>query len=271
MSEQGNQPYIINTKSGRYIGFSGCDLITRQLQSTGTWEPHLTGALMDLLRADKGDFVDIGANMGAVSIPLALAFPDRRFYCFEAQRLVYQQLCGNAVLNACFNIYPYHLAIGAPTEEGEMIAVPVPDYATAHNIGGVSLDPRIAQVDGQGVEHVALLSLDSLGLRNISVIKIDVEGMELAVIKGMLGMLRDNDFPSILFETWRDEKYEWVEAERREICALLEEMGYRVDIFSRITTGVAQHTSRPYVPLKLEQIKTGVTIGAVAKRPAKTS
>ena len=250
-----NLPKIIESKSGRYIIFSEKDHISEHIMKHGAWEEHSFQILCSLLDNKLGDFLDIGANMGALSIPLARVYPKRKFYCFEAQRQVYQQLCGNAVLNATTNIYPYHMAIGNPQGQGETISVPVPDYFRDANIGSVTLDKRIDLANGwtyDAYENVALLKIDDLGLANIGVIKIDVEGMELDVLRGMKETLMRCNYPSILFEIWRDEKYDWVEAEKNEIVKFLKELDYRVDLFPSVTTGMAQHKDTPQLIIEIE-------------------
>lgn len=270
MSEESNEkPYIIDTKTGRYIAMSRNDLIASFLEKNGHWEEHIVQMLKAFLQHLGGDLVDVGANMGAVAIPVALAFPKSRVYCFEAQRIVYQQLCGNAVLNQAYNVYPYHLAIGAPEDAGTMIDVPFPDYARDTNIGSISLDNRVNKAEGfefDRYESVTQMPLDALGLTNIGVVKIDVEGMELKVLQGMKEMLRANNFPAIVFEIWRDAKYDWVQNEKEEIVNLLEALDYRLDIHQTATLGIAQHKSKTYINFELNFTPSAFTIEAKSGR-----
>ena len=68
-------------------------------------------------------------------------------------------------------------AVGA---ENGIVPLPPVDYGKPRNFGAVSLaNPR-----GDNGEKVALQSLDSLELESCRLIKIDVEGMEPAVVKG---------------------------------------------------------------------------------------
>ncbi|MSO70388.1 MAG: hypothetical protein EXQ98_08980 [Alphaproteobacteria bacterium] len=65
---------------------------------------------------------------------------------FEAQRVVYYQLCGNIYLNRLDNVFAHHLAIGDSIGH---IDGPVLDYATETNIGALSLDRNIRDREEQ--------------------------------------------------------------------------------------------------------------------------
>ena len=56
--------------------------------------------------------------------------------------------------------------------------------------------------NNQDQYEVEVKSLDSYKLMNIGFIKIDVEGYELAVLKGALQTIQNSQYPPILFESW---------------------------------------------------------------------
>mgnify|MGYP000656229241 CR=1 FL=1 len=153
------------------------------------------------------------------------------------------------VLNGATNIYPFHMAIGGLEDDGRMVDIPIPDYASEQNVGSVSLDARVNEAGGrayQAYEKVAMAAMDTLGLTDISLVKIDVEGYELKVLEGMQVMLAANNYPAVVFELWRDGQFPWVAQERAGITALLQSWGYKVDIIERVTMGVARHPNRQY-------------------------
>lgn len=47
-------------------------------------------------------------------------------HAFEPQRIIFQQLCGNAFLNGLDNIVPYEMAVGNPQSSPEHIDFPDP-------------------------------------------------------------------------------------------------------------------------------------------------
>jgi FkbM family methyltransferase len=120
--------------------------------------------------------VEVGANIGLLTVPFArLVAPGGKVIAFEPQRIVYQMLCGNLALNAIINAFAYNSAIGL---ELGSITVPSVDYTKTGNFGGVFLR-------GWNVgETVPLLTIDSLSLDRCDFMKVDVEGMELDVLKG---------------------------------------------------------------------------------------
>jgi FkbM family methyltransferase len=124
-----------------------------------------------------GDWVlDVGANIGAHTLFFARQIgPSGRVLAFEPQRMIFQMLCANMALNSVTNAWCYPQAVGA--EAGE-IPVPVLDCQQENNFGGLGLDL------GLGGEPVPVIRLDGLRLARCDLIKIDVEGMERAVLAG---------------------------------------------------------------------------------------
>ena len=121
--------------------------------------------------------VDIGANIGAHTMALAaIVGPQGHVTAFEPQRVIFQILNANAALNGLGCVATRQMALGS---SAGTIKVPPMDYAGEANFGGLSLEGAIAG------EEVPLATLDSLALRACDFAKIDVEGMEIEVLKGM--------------------------------------------------------------------------------------
>jgi FkbM family methyltransferase len=141
--------------------------------------------------------IEVGANIGTNAIPLAKRLgPQGRLLAFEPQRQVHQMLCANVALNGLSNVMTFWAAAGA---EPGAITVPVLDYDSQNNFGGVSLGAH-----DKG-ERVPVMTIDSLRLAACRLIKIDVEGMEFEVLQGAgdtIGRLR----PRLYLENDRREK-----------------------------------------------------------------
>ena len=56
--------------------------------------------------------------------------------------------------------------------------------------------------NNQNQYNVETKTLDSFGIRDIGLIKIDVEGYELQVLRGGTQTIQNNGYPPILFESW---------------------------------------------------------------------
>ena len=185
----------------RYVG--------RSLDLYGEFSEGEVVLFRQLVKA--GDIVvDVGANIGTHTVFFSQQVgPAGRVLAFEPQRIVFQTLCANLALNSVTNVWAYPDAVGA--EQGELF-VPVLDHRRENNFGGLSLG---AHADG---EPVPVVTLDSLRVARCDLIKIDVEGMERAVLTGAANHV--TRFRPVLY----------VENDRAERSAdlirLIDELGY---------------------------------------------
>jgi len=140
--------------------------------------------------------IEAGSNIGTHTIPMAQRAAT--VYAFEPQRLVYQALCANIALNQLTNVFAWQAALGA--QQGRMF-MPELDPRKAHNFGGVSMQSRPTS------ESVMQIVIDGLGIQQCGLLKIDVEGMELEVLKGSDKLIVKHR-PYIYIENDRKEKSE---------------------------------------------------------------
>jgi FkbM family methyltransferase len=149
--------------------------IGRSLQMYGEYSFGETLLFMQVVK--PGDLViEVGANIGAHSVDLArLVGPDGELHAFEPQRIAFQTLCANLALNQSANVRARPIALGSRPGTAQ---VPTLDPNAPHNFGAASL------LDASTGETVSLQTLDSLDLPSCSFVKIDVEGMEIAVLEG---------------------------------------------------------------------------------------
>jgi FkbM family methyltransferase len=141
--------------------------------------------------------LDIGAHIGPHSLVFAESVgPAGAVLAFEPQRPLFQMLCANMALNNHTNAYCYHAAVGARPGE---IFIPVLDYTSENNFAGLSLGKY-----DQG-EKIRLLTIDSMDLQQCDFMKIDVEGMELEVLKGAQKTI-EQFRPALYVENDREKK-----------------------------------------------------------------
>ena len=170
-----------------------------QLLETSSYEQEEVDFAIGLLAARRrhhGDemvVVDCGANIGILSIEWARFMTGwGRVISFEAQAKLFYAFAGNIVLNNCLNIDAYHAAIGNKTG---VMAIPEPNYLVPSSYGALDLEERPNNMDiGQKIDYtktidVDLKTIDSLALERVDFIKIDVEGMEEAVLDGAKGTI----------------------------------------------------------------------------------
>lgn len=218
----------------RYHVVDGRDLISNTLRRRGVYEPELLHASAEALQhlgppqTARGKVIDVGANLGTYALPLAKVYPQLELVCFEPQRPIHALLCQNIELNRLGNVATYPIGL---SDTPDQLQVTLPDYATEPNIGAFSLDAEVRandyEVKTQGEAQIIELStLDSFGFREVRLIKLDVEGLELAVLRGAQRTLSENGFPALLFEAWAWKP--WYAERRRQLIAWVEALGYRV-------------------------------------------
>lgn len=232
-----NDYRMVSEKAGYGVGF--------QLLNTSGYDSAEVGFTLDLLRARRNDCgdgvvaIDCGANIGVHTIEWARAMSGwGRVYSFEPQEKIYYALAGNIALNNCFNVTARLAAVGARCGT---LAVPEVNYCVPSSFGSLELQPAdSSEYIGQNIDYnrtsqqIDLLTLDSLSLPRIDLIKIDVEGMELEVLQGAQESIKRSK-PQVLVEV--------IKSDEQAITELLEAQGYR--FFPVGLNILAVHSSDP--------------------------
>lgn len=197
-------------RHGRLMYLLNDAYIGRSLDVYGEYSEGEIELFRQLLR--PGDVaVDVGANIGALTVGMArLVEPGGAVVAFEPQRAVYDILCNNLRLNGLANVTAFRRAVGSGPG---MIHVPPLDYAQTDNFGGVALG-------GSQGEQVQVVTLDSLALARLRLLKVDVEGMECEVIAGARATIERLQ-PALYVENDRAEQ-------SRRLISLLFDIGYRL-------------------------------------------
>ncbi len=124
-----------------------------------------------------GPVVDIGANIGVVSLLLATQYRETRIFSFEPAPTTFSALSKNVALNGLSNISLHQLALSDTV--GEIALDALPDQRG---------NARIADAKSAHVTMVPTTTLDKFveeqGIKTIGLLKIDVEGFEAAVLRG---------------------------------------------------------------------------------------
>ena len=219
---------LVNAFGTQYLVFKGNDLISNALRNGG-YEVEVFGIAQKILEKHKdGEVLDIGANLGSFSLPLAKANPHLLFHAFEPQRIVYYQLCGNTVINGLDNVHCHNFGL---SNKEERLVLAMPDYTNEGNIGAFSMDEEVrkneyeCQTEG-AEEPLVVFTLDSGAHQNVRLIKVDVEGHELEVIKGGIETIKANNYPPIIFEAWTWKP--WYQEKRTALFDYLKGHGYEI-------------------------------------------
>lgn len=157
--------------------------------------------------------MDLGANMGALTLPLAQIVGKYGFvYAFEPQQVVFQSLCANMALNSIDNVQCFPYAVSDADGYGEL---PHYNYNIIANYGAAQIDES-----NNNTYRVKKVSLDNHfhDIKRIDFIKMDIEGMEAEALRGAT-MLVDKFRPIMYVENDKKEK-------SKELIKLLQSLGY---------------------------------------------
>ncbi len=190
---------IYQCKRGIFLISDKDTIISQSLKLWGAYDDKSLNLLLHLV--EPGHIViDVGANIGTFAIPLASKVSQQssgRVYAFEAVQLNYQRLVANAAINhLSTSLYAYQYAMDS--EQGRYLEIPMANDQADGNFGNINLlqsadtlsKLRSKQADVHALsERLVTHTLDSFASENLvnecpRLIKIDVETMELPVLKG---------------------------------------------------------------------------------------
>ena len=173
-----------------------------------------------------GTMLDIGANTGVHSIRVALQRPEVRIFAFEPVAENHAVLVKNIARNGLAQrVCAVQVAVGASQGTVRMPA----NFGTGNWVGGI--------IPGANSEEIPVLTIDSFlkarGIVDVGLVKCDVEGYELQVLRGMTTCLQHMR-PRLLLEV--DET--WclrLGHHAADVFALLRQFGYR---YMRVMPGI---------------------------------
>lgn len=166
------------------------DMISRTILYFGFWEPNNSALISSILESDDV-FVDIGANIGYYTLlGSTLVGAKGTVVSIEASPAIFEQLRENAVINGASNVRLVNHAVSDTAGE-------LPLYGgTRWNRGASST--TVHEFDQEPEARVPAAPLDTLlskhEMERIALIKIDIEGGELPVLRRLLDTL--DKYPS---------------------------------------------------------------------------
>jgi FkbM family methyltransferase len=152
-------------------------------------------------------FVDVGANLGSYTLALAEHVgPNGIVIAFEPFRWLFQILNANIAANGLMNCWTYQIGLGEIASRESLLQ---PNLRFFSSPGGVRVESQLKNMSLEtqkqmydhewGLESVDIWRLDDIVFEGsmfrsarapqVDLIKIDVEGMEVPVIKGALKTL----------------------------------------------------------------------------------
>lgn len=191
-------------------------------------EPETVKWIKDNIKKDDV-FYDIGANVGAFSfVAWAVSHKKCRIYAFEPSFSTFDALCRNILLNNAQNeIIPFNAALGQKTEITDFYYTSIVPGKCQHAIGSPK-NSNLGNFTPQAKLAVPCYRLDdfikTLQIPCPNYLKIDVDGLELEILKGAAESLKDPALKSILVE---------VNSNESMIDGLLKKYGFEAAEFVR--------------------------------------
>ena len=164
----------------------------------------------DFIPTQEDTVVDVGAQYGDYAILCAGYYKVKKVYCFEPLKLNFKEIEKNIKLNKLKNISAYNVALGS---ENKMIKI--------------TYNGDMAGIGGGRTQKTYLKTLDSYRLKP-TILKIDVEGFEMDVLRGAIKTI-SKSHPKIIIETHTSKL-------RKEVLSFLGSIGYKVKHYGRSVT-----------------------------------
>jgi FkbM family methyltransferase len=158
---------------------------------TGDAEPEVQEALAELVKPGQTVY-DVGANIGFFTILCSrLVGPEGRVYAFEPIPQNLATLRHNVALNGLTNVTIVEKALSSSTGTAQMFVSP---WSAFHSLDVEGATKQENHGPAAGEVTVQTITLDEFlqgeGVCPPDLVKIDVEGAELIVVRGMSETLR---------------------------------------------------------------------------------
>lgn len=183
-------------------------------------EKEYTFDIVDSLSGEDV-FYDVGSSIGVNSISAAKKMPKGSVIAFEPEEKIVERLNKNISLNNLNNIKVLRVALGREDGTGLL-----------SSDGADSFSPRMSSMGFTGAHEVQIRSVDSLldhgEIFYPTVVKIDVEGMEMDVLSGMNKLLDSARKPRIIFLEIHPEFIANFGYSVEDVTNILVENGYKI-------------------------------------------
>jgi FkbM family methyltransferase len=185
-------------------------------------------AVRRLVRSGNIAF-DIGANVGLYSVLLSrLCGPEGQVWSFEPVTETYWRLRETLALNRCENVIPKQLAVCSESGYVRMNLFE-PQFAEWNSLGTPTMGPANQPIAPNRSADVPACVLDQFcekeKIERINLLKVDVEGFELAVFRGAKRLLQERRVDYICFEI-SQASLRGAGIASRDVFAVLEAEGY---------------------------------------------
>jgi FkbM family methyltransferase len=214
---------VVDLKGGeRFVMPSLREPIAFHCLISGIYEPEVFSLIRRFL-PKGGVFLDVGANVGLFSVLSSrIVGSSGRVIAVEASPRVGTYLERNISLNDCANVEQVSKAV-SKSGPCRLEFWPAP----ADHFGMGSLAAQFSEgstfVEADTLDHI----VGALGVSQVDLIKMDIEGFEVDALRGAIGLLTSEHPPTIIFEfvDWAEQRAGFPLGEAQQF---LMELGYRL-------------------------------------------
>ena len=211
------QPYFIYDLNAHFYVDDLPDGIKSFLRRGIFWEGNI-GLIIKKYVKEGTIAVDVGSHIGIHTLTMSRKVgPQGAVFAFEPQKKMYAEQVENLSVNQCNNVLSIRKALGDCNKTIQMA------LRDPGNEGGTMI--------GEGGDVAEMITLDSLNLKNVSLIKVDVEHFEYFVFLGAKETIERNK-PVIVFEIMGNYDYKTGTDEIKQqfdrVIDLVESFGYKV-------------------------------------------
>jgi FkbM family methyltransferase len=184
------------------------DLEVHRAQSLNDKEPETVNWISNFFK-DGDVFYDIGANIGIYSLLAKSKFKNLKIYSFEPFLKNFYRLNQNIELNQFDNIHTFPIALSNSNKVSYFYSKDVRSGASGGQIDA-NIDEHGKEFKIENKQSVLTFQLDDLinyfKIPFPNYIKIDVDGVEDQIIKGMQSTLKNSALKGLLIELNHDSK-----------------------------------------------------------------
>ncbi len=164
------------------------------------------------IQNDRNVFIDVGSHIGFYSILYSFFY--KKVFAFEPSKFQYDYLKFNKYKNKLNNLKIYNAGLSNKTCKKNIYVM---GRSGGNNTVIQNNKKKFKPMDSY---EVNLLKLDEINIKNVSLIKIDVEGYEYNVILGALKTIKKYN-PLLVIEISNNKK-------NNKVIKKLEKLGYSI-------------------------------------------
>lgn len=205
----------IKLRNKRITYIKNDDTIGESLKTGKYWEEWMFKYIQQNYK-ENTNIIDLGGNIGTTTLMMSEVLSDNcNIFTFEPlySDILLKNVLDNNLIESVI-IYPY----GVGNEKTTLSIKPI-NLSDNINFGAVSL--KSIEEEKSKIK-IKIVPLDHFNFKNISLIKIDVDGMEIEALEGCLNLIKRCK-PTIIIET-----YKLYKLKQTDVFKELTIMGYEI-------------------------------------------